>query len=234
MDVNAFFQLTYGIYIIASSHKGQKNGFIGNAVFQVTATPPTIAISVNRENYTHHIIRDSKGFSISVLTKSAHKNIIQTFGYKSGKDIDKFKDIDWKIGENNLPLVISDCSAVFECRVIKQSEVGTHTIFVGEVIAAEMLSGGDEPLTYSYYRNVFKGKAPEKAPTYIDETKLHKNDEPVSDGIFVCRLCLYEYDPRVGDPEHGIVPGTSFNDLPEDWVCPLCGAGKEEFDEKHN
>jgi rubredoxin len=103
--------------------------------------------------------------------------------------------------------------------------VGTHTLFVGEVEEGEILEKG-VPLTYSNYQKIKKGVTPPKAPTFI-ETKA---EEVRGMKRYVCSVCGYVYDPEEGDPEHGIAPGTAFEDLPADWVCPVCGASKDQFE----
>ncbi|MBN2001138.1 flavin reductase [candidate division KSB1 bacterium] len=225
MDFQAFYQLSYGLYIITSVWDNKKNGFIGNTVFQVTSKPPTMAISVNKENYTHDIIAESKFFAVSVLTRNTSMDIIRTFGYNSGKDMDKFANVTVQTSENGLPLVLNDTSALFECRVIKTVDAGTHTLFIGEILSAELVQPNADPLTYKYYREVHKGKAPAKAPTFIDETDIKAGEE-----IYTCQICHYQYKASAGDPDHGIAPGTSFEDLPDDWTCPVCGATKDLFE----
>jgi len=230
MDFEAFFQMSYGLYIITSIKDGQKNGYIGNTAFQVTATPPQIGISVNRDNYTHTFIEQSGLFGLSVLTQDARKETIQTFGYKGGRDVDKFAGVQWKTTPSGLVLVTSDCSAVFECKVVTSLPVGTHTLFVGEVLSAEVLDPKAVPLTYEHYRKAFKAKSPQKAPTYVDETYLKKESQSMNKQIYICQVCNYEYDPKLGDPDSGIPPGTAFEDIPDDWVCPICGATKADFE----
>jgi rubredoxin len=113
-----------------------------------------------------------------------------------------------------------------EARVLDHLDTGTHTIFVGELVDAEVLNQA-EPMTYAYYHQVKRGTTPKTAPSYIEakkegETELAK---------YKCSVCGYVYDPEAGDPESNTPPGTRFEDLPEDWVCPVCGAAKSEFEE---
>lgn len=229
MDFEAFFRLSYGLYIITSIKDGKKNGYIANTAFQVTATPPQIGISVNKENYTHGLIVQSGIFGLSVLTEKASMDVIQTFGYKSGKETDKFAKVEWKTTIHGLPVVATDCCASFECKVVSSWDIGTHTFFIGEVLNSEMIDPDATPLTYSYYREVFKARSPQRSPTYISENNLRKTRQSAKHEIYVCQICHYEYDPALGDPDSGIPPGTSFEDLPDDWECPICGARKEDF-----
>lgn len=233
MNTETFFKLTYGLYIISTSSHGKMNGYVANTAFQVTAEPPQIAISCNKDNFTSHLIEESGLFSISVLEEQASSELIGLFGYKSGKDLNKFENTPYIKGKTGVPIVTKECIAWFECKLINQMDVGSHIVFIGEIIDYGMLHETKEPLTYSYYRNVKKGKAPKNAPTYI------KPEEPVvaetrSDSSrlqkYQCLVCDHIYDPAEGDPDSGILPGTAFEDIPDDWMCPVCGAGKEDFE----
>jgi rubredoxin len=133
-------------------------------------------------------------------------------------------------------LILTDSIATFECEVVDKFDVGTHIIFIGQVVEAELLDESKDPLTYAYYRDVKKGLAPKNAPTYIDKEKLKDKDKEVTKeeqkdmgGNFICTICAYVYDPKLGDDTRGIPAGTSFEDLPDDWVCPVCAAAKSFF-----
>ena len=174
------------------------------------------------------MINKSKTFSISVLKKEVSPELIGMFGYQSGKDIDKFKDVDYITGSTGAPILVEDTLAWFECRVVKTVDVGTHLLFMAEIIDNDLIDGDGEPLTYSYYREVRKGKAPKNAPTYIksEETTDSSSDRE----RYKCLACGHIYDPSIGDPEHSIPAGTEFKDLPDDWTCPVCGADKGSFE----
>ncbi len=229
MNSTAFFKLSYGLYAV-SSRKGEAlNGQIANSVFQVTADPPLIAISINKQNLTCDFIKESKVFTISVLSKDTPMEFIGKFGFKSGRDIDKFSDTEYREGVTGAPIVTENSIAFFEAEVSKIIDTGsTHIIFIGEIVDADNLQEG-EPMTYAYYHKVKRGRAPKTAPTYIKEEKKR---EDTSMKKYVCTVCGYVYDPEVGDPDNGIAPGTSFEELPEDWVCPVCGVGKDSFEEE--
>ena len=162
------------------------------------------------------------------MTKGAPLEFIGHFGFKSGRMIDKFKDVNYKVGKNNVPIVLDNTLAYLEAQVVKETDAGTHTIFIGKVVEAEILNN-EEPMTYAYYHQVKRGKAPKTAPTYIEE-KLEK--EKIKMDKYRCTVCGYVYDPEKGDPDGGIKPGTKFEDIPNDWVCPVCGAGKEAFEKQ--
>lgn len=232
MDFKAFFKLSYGLYIISSESRGKKNGYVANTAFQVTAEPAQVAISCNKDNLTCEMIEESGRFSISILKQDASKNILGTFGYKSGKDIDKFTAAEYVTGKSGVPIVTDECIAWFECKVVNKLDVGSHILFIGKVLENKLLEPDGEPLTYDYYHKVKKAFAPKNAPTYVDESKLESDvkvnitDESEQ---HKCLACGHIYNPAEGDPDGGIAPGTPFEDIPDDWVCPVCGATKDMF-----
>jgi flavin reductase (DIM6/NTAB) family NADH-FMN oxidoreductase RutF/rubredoxin len=226
MNLKALYALSYGLYVVCS-RKGQKfNGQIANTVFQITSEPPTLAVSINKNNLTHEFIRESRVFVASVLSQDTPLSFIGHFGFKSGRDMDKLVGINFKTGETGTPIITDNTLAYLEARVIQEIDVGTHTIFIGELVGADTLRSG-EPMTYDYYHQVKRGTTPKTAPSYIAE----KKEEKPKMVKFECTICGYVYDPETGDPDNKIPPGTAFKDLPNDWVCPICGAGKDEFNE---
>ncbi|NOY76096.1 MAG: High molecular weight rubredoxin [Kiritimatiellaeota bacterium] len=225
----ALFKISYGLYVVSSATPEENSGFIGNTVVQVTSKPPRVAIGVSRDNHTHGVIVDSGKLAVSVLSRGGNPALIQTFGYKTSRETDKFADVSWCRGENGVPVVDEGVLAFFECSVSRRIELDTHDLFICEITVSEILNDRESPLTYEYYREVLKGKAPKNAPTFIDESQTSLEGGAVSSGASVCSVCRYEYDPEKGDPEHGIAPGTSFDDLPNDWTCPICSSPKEVF-----
>lgn len=239
MNIEAFYSLSYGLYIISAGSKRRKNGYVANTAFQVTAIPSQLAISCNKDNLSSQIITESGYFSLSVLKKDASTNIIGRFGYKSGKDIDKFEETQYFETKNDVPVVTEECIAWFECKVVQTVDVGSHILFIGEVLDGDYLVEEKEPLTYAYYREARHGLSPKNAPTYVDKQRLQKTVETKKEPLprttgksmqkWECSVCGHIYDPAEGDPDSGIVPGTTFEDLPDNWVCPVCGAEKSEF-----
>jgi len=223
MNQQVLYLISYGMYIVSSKKQNLLNGQIANTVFQITSDPKTIGISINRENLTHEFISQSKVFTLSILEQETPMPFIGTFGFKSGRDTDKFASTQYRLGENGAPIIMENALGYLECEVINQLEAGTHTLFVGKVTQGEILKEGI-PLTYEYYHAVKQGKSPKTAPTYIKEQK-----EETTMKKYVCTVCGYIYDPEKGDPDGGIKPGTSFEAIPEDWVCPVCGVAKSEF-----
>lgn len=228
MNAEAFFKISYGLYVV-SSKKGDKiNGYVSNAVFQVTAEPAQFAVCCSKNNYTADLINDSKVFSISVLKKESSPDLIGVFGYQSGKDIEKYKSFKYITGNTGCPILVEDSLAWFDCRVTQTIDVGTHLLFTAEIVNYDLIDAAGEPLTYSYYREVRKGKAPKNAPTYIETEPV---PETAGENMrFKCLICGHIYDPVKGDPEHNIPAGTDFSSISDDWKCPVCGADKYSFD----
>jgi len=225
MNLKALRHCSYGLYVIGSRKGDRLNGQIANTVFQVTSDPPTIAVSINRENLTHDFISESKVFTATILSRDTPVSFIGHFGFKTGREVDKLTDVNYRLGEARAPIVLDHGLGYLEARVIDRIEVGTHTIFVGEVVGADILREG-EPMTYAYYHQVKRGTTPKTAPSYIAERK----EETPKMAKYECTVCGYIYDPDLGDPDGGVDAGTPFEELPDDWVCPVCGAGKDQFE----
>jgi flavin reductase (DIM6/NTAB) family NADH-FMN oxidoreductase RutF/rubredoxin len=232
MNIEAYFKVTYGLYIISSATDTKRNGYVSNTVFQVTAEPPQFAIACSKNNLTTSIIEQSRVFAISVLEKETSAEVIGIFGYKSGNEIDKFSNVRFKTGITGAPILLDNAIAYFECEVVQVLDVGSHLLFIGKVMDDELLSADAEPLTYAWYREVRKGKAPKNAPTYIDPEKLKKQNSFPGATEYYCTACGYIYNPEEGDPKARIAPGTPFADLPDTWDCPVCGAEKSDFAER--
>jgi len=170
MNFNALHKLGYGMYVVGS-HKGEKlNAQTANTVFQITSEPPTVAVSINKQNLTNEYIKASKVFSASVLCQTTPLPFIGGFGFKSGRDTDKLKGVNYKIGQTGAPVVLDNATAYLEAEVIQSVEVGTHTIFIGKIVAAEILTE-DVCMTYDYYHQVKRGTTPKTAPSYIPPDK---------------------------------------------------------------
>jgi len=221
INFEALFKVSYGLYIVCSGDKTKGNGFISNTVFQVTAEPARFAACCNKNNYTAEIIQKTGVFSVSVLHQDTSPDIFGRFGYKSGKDLDKMEGMQVRYGETGVPIVLNDAIAFLECKVVQTFDVGTHLLFIGELVQSEILNDTAEPITYLYYRQVKKGVAPKNAPTYVDKSKLEKTTAGSVFKKYKCTACGYIYDEEK--------EGKKFADLPGDWVCPVCGSEKEDF-----
>jgi rubredoxin/flavin reductase (DIM6/NTAB) family NADH-FMN oxidoreductase RutF len=234
MDLHAFFKISYGLYIVSSHDGNNLNGHISNTVFQVTADPPKFAIASHKDNLTTDYIEKSRLFSISVLQEDVDLEFLGPWGFKSGKSIDKFKGREYRTGKSGVPIFLEKTIAWIECEVTDSIDTGTHILFIGKVIDAGVLNDYKLPLTYFHYRNVIKGISPEKSPTFLGD-KLEKiiipervshSEKPMR---YQCTVCGFIYDPEEGDPDSGIAPGTAFEDIPDDWSCPVCGVTKKDF-----
>jgi flavin reductase (DIM6/NTAB) family NADH-FMN oxidoreductase RutF/rubredoxin len=224
MNLRALQKLGYGLYVVCSKKGDKFNGQIVNTIFQVCSEPPVIAVAINRQNLTHEFINQSKVFTGSILSQDTPLNYIGNFGFKSGRQVDKFKGVHYKLGEAQVPVVLDHTLAYLEAKIISQVDVGTHTIFLGQVIGADIVKEGD-PMTYAYYHQVKKGTTPKSAPSYIEESKMAASNVVK----YRCNVCGYIYDPEKGDPDGDIGPGTPFEGVPGTWVCPVCGASKDMF-----
>ncbi|HEY0088305.1 MAG TPA: flavin reductase family protein, partial [Candidatus Lokiarchaeia archaeon] len=131
MNPKVLHKISYGLYVVCSKNKGKINGQIANAIFQVTAEPKTIAVSINKQNLTHEFIEKSKVFSVSILTEKTPMKFIGTFGFKSGREINKFIDVKYRFGKTKTPIVLDNTLAYLEARVTDKIDIGSHTIFIG-------------------------------------------------------------------------------------------------------
>lgn len=214
INKNAFRNMSYGVYIVSTLDGTRPTGCVANSAMQITSEPATIAVSINHDNYTNACIEKTGKFAISILCEETDPGLIGTFGFQSGKDVDKFDAVEAVVKEDIS--VVADACGYVVCNVIGKMETSTHTVFLGEVIDADVLKKADA-MTYAYYHKVVKGKSPKNAPTYIAEEV-----EEVKAAKWVCGICGYEYD--------GEVP---FEELPEDFTCPLCKQPKSVFKKIH-
>lgn len=207
MNKEVFQDLSYGVYVISSKEDNRDVGCIANSVMQVTSSPATIAISINLNNYTNKAIKESKEFICTILPVDVDSNVIRTFGFESSQNVDKFENMD-TINVDNFP-ILKNTVGYIHCQVVKTIELGTHTIFIGEVLKAKKLNN-KQVMTYDYYHQVKKGKSPKNAPTYIEEIIVDGKKK------YRCKVCGYIFE---GD------------ELPDDYVCPICGVTREMFEE---
>ncbi len=230
MDINTLFKISYGLYVISSTYEGKSSGFVANALMQVTATPARLIVASSKDNYTSELIEKSQVLAISVLSQDVPNTVISTFGYKSGKDMDKFADFKHEKTASGVPYLSENVMAFFDCKVTEKLDMGSHWLFLCDVDDAQVLNETALPLTYHYFRNVMKGKAPKSAPTYVEDHLINNNkNETIMNEKHVCDVCGYVYDPAAGDPDNGVAAGTSFEQISDDWGCPLCGVDKTQF-----
>ncbi len=238
MNSSAFYKITYGLYIVTSWDGENFNGHISNTVFQITADPAWFAVGSHKKNLTTEYIQKSKVFTISVLQQDVDMKFLGPWGFQSGRDIDKFAAVDYRVGKTGAPIILDNTIAFIENEVESVIDTGTHILFIGKVVDAGILDEHQAPLTYAFYRNVIKGLSPENAPTYTGDKLAQEGGG--SDKValkeaqkmkkYRCSVCGYVYDPEAGDPPTGIPPGTAFEDIPDDWSCPVCGVLKKDFE----
>ena len=167
LNPRVFSDLSYGLYIVSSARGEHPNAQLVNTVIQVTSSPPRVAVIINTKNLTHEYIAESRLFGVTVLSEDAPLAFFGPFGFRTGRDHDKFAGVAWKRGgATGVPLVTGHALSVLEARVIDTIALGTHTIFVADALSSEVLREG-RPLTYHYYRDHLKGKSSVNAPTYV-------------------------------------------------------------------
>lgn len=231
LDLESLFKLSYAMCIVSSQKDGSFNGCIVNTVFQIVPEPPMVAVSVNRECLTHEYISHSRVFTVSILAEETPKLFVGKFGFRSGRDIDKFDQVRYLIGQTGVPIILDNTIGFLEAKVTRSIDVVTHTLFIAEIIACRTLDDNKHTMTYTYYRDVKQGRTPRSAATYIEKKARAASEKGDKDmKKYKCLICGYIYDPAVGDPDSGAEPGTAFEDLPDDWICPECGVGKDEFE----
>lgn len=216
MDTNIFRDMSYGLFVLGvAAPDGKLTGCTVNTAFQITNTPATLALSVNHQNYTNEIIKATGRVAVSILNQDVDISVIGSFGFRSGRDCDKFAEVPHQV-VSGLPVLTEGSCGYLLCKVVGSMEASTHTVFLVEVEDAVRTGEGKvPPMTYAYYHQVKNGTEPKTAPTY-----LPPQEEPAAPAArYVCSICKYEYDGSDGP----------FEELPDDWKCPLCGAPKSLF-----
>jgi flavin reductase (DIM6/NTAB) family NADH-FMN oxidoreductase RutF len=146
MNLQALYKIGYGVYVVCSRDGDKINGQIANTIIQVSSEPPKVAVAINKKNLTHEYIQKSGVFTASIISQETPLNFIGQFGFKSGRDINKFEGMQYKKGDTGAPIVLDNALAYLEVKVANSIDVGTHTLFIGDVIAAEILKEG-EPMS---------------------------------------------------------------------------------------
>lgn len=206
----AMYRISYGLYMVGSQ-KGEKiNGQICNTVFQITNTPMRIAIGINKSNLTHEYIKESGIFTVSILG-AEQMNLVGTFGFKSGREVNKFEKVAYKLGVTEAP-ILESCISFIECKVDPSLSIdmGTHTLFIGDVVEGGVKEG--DPMTYALYRQmknsgVKAGPPPKPLVSPAVEEKKEKTEK-----VWRCEVCGYEFKGE--DPPN---------------ECPICGVSKDRF-----
>lgn len=171
LNLDSLCKIQYGMYVVTSKKDDKINGQIASVVFQATNDPIQIAACISKETLTHDYIEYSKVFGFSILNKSTPMPFIGHFGFRSGRDIDKFININYEKGLTGCPLVTDNALVLLEVNVNQSVDVGTHSLFIGKLQSAKRINEG-EAMTYEYYHTVIKGKSPKNAPTYVCKTDI--------------------------------------------------------------
>ena len=202
IDNNAMFKLSYGLYVLTARSGEKDNGCIINTAVQLTDSPKTLTIAVNKANFTEQMIRESGEFNLSVLTDAVPMSVISRFGFQSGRDCSKFEGCDCvRRSANGIRYIPKYTNAYISCKVLEARDHGTHTLFVAEVTEAVVLDKSAESVTYERYLSEIK---PKTAPVCSTVQKG-----------YVCKICGYVYEGET---------------LPADFVCPLCKHGAADFE----
>ena len=207
-DKSILNNLTYGVYIISSMDKKRPTGCVVNSIMQISYT--SIAASVNRANYTNSVIKQNGEFAISILPENIDNRVIPVFGFQTGRNFDKFQNIEYKI-VNNLP-VVKDAIGYLTLKTTQTIEVEEHTLFIAEITGGEIYNK-ELPMTYKYYHEVLKGTSSKAAPTHVEE-KVVSSDKK----MFKCSVCGYIYE------------GDISKEAPN-FICPVCRQPKTVFEE---
>ena len=199
MDISAMNNISYGLYVLTASNGSFSNGCIINTMSQVTTSPNRVSITVNKSNFTHYMIRHSGKFNVSAIDESADFSLFKHFGFSSGRWENKFYRFTSIRAGNGIPYVSEHTNAYFSCEVVQTIDLGTHTMFIADVIDCRVLS--EKPsMTYAYYHKNVKPKPEAKK---IDDGKVR----------YVCTICGYIHE----------------GELPQDFVCPICKHGANDF-----
>jgi len=204
MDKKAFYKLSYGVFMLSTKSGEKVNGCITNTCIQVANTPTRVAISVLNTNYTCDLIKESGVFALSLLDETVTFETIKYWGFQSGRDVNKMEPMPLPEDVNGVPYLSWQTCAVISCKVVDKMDLGSHTMFIAEVVDAISLSENN-PLTYAYYQDVIKPK-PKDAPTPATEKKIVG---------WRCKICNYVYEG---------------SELPDDFTCPVCGHDKSDFE----
>lgn len=205
VDPSSLFKITYGLFLVGAEANGRENACINNTVMQITNEPIRCVVAMNKTSFTHKLIMETKQLSVSVLDQSAGMDVFKHFGMQSGYQVEKFLNYPHPLCSNGRPILDKGICAMYAGSVYETVDAGTHSLFLFDVTEASILSDV-APMTYTDYRILKSGQSlTQKSPPKVAEK-------------WVCTVCHYEYD--------GAIP---FEELPEDYKCPICGVGKEYF-----
>lgn len=197
MDMKSFFKLSYGLYIVTTKSHERESGCVINTMTQVTAEPSKVCVTIHKNNYTTELLKESQVFNVSVLLDNVPMDVIRQFGFQSGRDVNKFEEGQYEIDVHGVKYLKEYSAATFACKVLNTVDVGTHIMFIAEVVDAQVLSN-EAVLTYAAYHEKKNGTTPKEAPSYVEEKGKTG---------WICDVCGYIYEGDV---------------LPQDYICPIC------------
>ena len=220
IDRKAFRSLSSGLYLITAKAGDARCGCVVNTLVQVASEPATLSVSLNKENATTAAVRQAGRFTASCLSEQADMQLIGTFGFHTSTELDKFAQHASARDEAGMPYVAEQCCAWFSAKVVSELDLGTHVLFVGEVQECAKVADAAAPMTYAFYHQVKGGKTPPKASSYLGEEQpavasVQSNGDEQPKVAWRCTIC--------GHMEY-------VDELPDDFVCPVCGVGKEFFE----
>ena len=210
MDQRVMHKLSYGLFILTARDGDKDNGCIINTAIQAASEPNQISICVNKLNFTHDMIRRTGEFTVSILSREASFDLFKHFGFQSGQNVDKFKDFaECARGANGIYYITKGTNAFISVKVNKMEDLGSHTMFVGEITDMEVLSE-TASATYEYYHENIKPQ-----PAAGTDSAESAGAADGGQTIWRCRICGYEY---VGE------------ELPEGFICPICKHPQSDFE----
>lgn len=215
-DMQALLKLTYGLYVVGVKNGDGFGGCVVDAVMQTTVSPCTLVLCSSKTSLTCQRIGENKEFTLSVLPVDADPAVIARFGFQSARTADKWADTPHDL-MGGLP-VLKEAAARLRCRVTESKELSTHILYFCDVEEAE--DGPSKALSYTDYRDNWKDKM---TAVSLNKEEKEMEEEKEKEYVYVCTICNYEYD--------GEIP---FEELPDDYVCPICGVGKDEFKKVEN
>lgn len=191
MDEKAMYKLSYGLFVLTARDGEKDNGCIVNTVSQVTVSPNRIVVAVNKSNYTHDMIVKTGMFNVSVLTEKSSFETYKHWGFQSGRDVDKTKEITFQRAENGVIYIAEETNAYLSAKVVSMTDLGTHTLFLADVTEAQVLSQ-EESVTYSYYqKNIKPAPAPEKKKGFICTVCGYIYEVDILPEDFICPWCKH-------------------------------------------
>lgn len=260
-DLNALFNIGYGLYVVTCNDGKKDNGLIVNTVTQVTNTPNRVAVTINKENYSHQIIKETNIMNVNCLSIDAPFKVFEHFGFQSGRNVNKFENCNTSRSSNNLVFLPKYINSFISLQVEQYIDLDTHGMFICTITEAKIINT-QETMTYTYYHKHVKPKpTTEKKNGYICQIcgYIYEGDTLPEDFIcplckhgssefeplnteteqketnsnkYECQICGYIYDEEKGALDLGIEPGTKFEDFPDNFTCPICGVPKVNFEKK--